>query len=297
MNEYIHRAREGKNDFISFLLTILIVTATLIAASSIPVLLYAFYSGDELISQDKMLLFFGKNTFFLLELLPMALCLLSLVLCVKWIHKRPVLSLFTNRTAFDFKRFAFSCLCWGIFLLLFFGLDWLIEPANLQWNYKGGTFWMLLLISLVFVALQTLFEEVLFRGYLLQAFGAFVPQKWLSIVLTSAFFAAMHLGNPEIELIGNEALLYFFLTAVFLGILATADQGLELSFGFHFINNFFAAVFVTNEWQVFQTDALFKSSTSPQLNTVDWITILILFPFLLYLYSKKYRFRIKTVLE
>lgn len=297
MSEFIHQAKTGKNDFISFTFTILIVSFVLVSGSGISVLLYAALSGEEMISQVKLIDFFGKNGYFLLQLLPVSLSLVALFMCVKWIHKRPVLSLLTTRKKFDFKRVGYSMLCWGGVLLIFFGVDYLLYPSSVKWNYQGLDFWVLLLISLVFVSLQTLFEEVLFRGYLLQAFGAFIPQKWLTILLTALFFAAMHLGNPEIELIGYEALIYFFCTALFLGILVVADKGLELSFGFHFINNFFASVFLTNDWQVFQTEALFKSTANPQINSAHWITICIIFPFFLYLYGRKYRFRLKSVLE
>lgn len=42
--------------------------------------------------------------------------------------------------------------------------------------------------------------------------------------------------------------------------MALMDDGLELSMGYHAINNIFAALILTNEWQAFQTDALFYGS-------------------------------------
>jgi len=285
MSRYLEIAKQGKNDFMSHLLTLLLVSLVLISSSSIASLLYLLLTGDQIISHVKMLTYFGKNGMFLLQLLPVTLSLVCLLACIKWIHKRPIISVFTARNKFDWKRFRFSFLLWLFFLLLLFTIDYLLAPQNIRWQYQAQNFWPLVLISLIFVSLQTLFEEILFRGYLLQAFGAVIPQKWILVLITSLFFMAVHLGNPEVELIGFGALVYFFACGVLLAPLTLLDHGIELAFGFHAINNLFGALFVTNNWQIFQTHALFLNSSEAEMNIAQWITIALVFPFLIYIYE------------
>jgi hypothetical protein len=67
------------------------------------------------------------------------------------------------------------------------------------------------------------------------------------------------------------------------------DDGLELSMGYHAINNLFAAIVVSNEWQVFQTDALFIDHAKPSFGWDAILTISCLQPLLLIYFAKKYR--------
>ena len=50
--------------------------------------------------------------------------------------------------------------------------------------------------SFLVFAVAAAFEEALFRGYILQTFAR-SGLAWLAIVLTSLFFGAVHLGNPN----------------------------------------------------------------------------------------------------
>jgi hypothetical protein len=66
------------------------------------------------------------------------------------------------------------------------------------------------------------------------------------------------------------------------------DDGLELSMGYHAVNNLFAALILTNSWQAFQTDALFIDPTPPSFGWDNYVTLLIIQPLMLFVFSKKY---------
>ncbi len=57
-------------------------------------------------------------------------------------------------------------------------------------------------ISLVVFAAAAAFEESLFRGYILQTFAR-SDLAWLAILLTSVFFGAVHIGNPNAGVIST----------------------------------------------------------------------------------------------
>ena len=70
-------------------------------------------------------------------------------------------------------------------------------------------------VSFAIFAVAAAFEEALFRGYLLQTFAR-SNLAWLAILLTSVFFGAMHLGNPN---------------ATFISTANTILAGIWISFG------------------------------------------------------------------
>ncbi|TNE55793.1 MAG: CPBP family intramembrane metalloprotease [Bacteroidetes bacterium] len=288
MKHFLLAGEKGRNDFFSHALTIALVVGTLAIFSMIPVWIYAIQTNQTQISTALLQKHFGSNLLFLFNLLPIALGLGTLWLCVRYIHKRKFVTLITIRKAPDLKRILFSFLIWMAFLFLFFVLNLFLSPEEISWNFQPAQFGILLLISLVFVSIQCLFEEIFFRGYLLQAFGSTIPNKWIPALLSCGIFTLMHFQNPEVELLGWGALLYYFATAIFLTWITVIDDGIELSSGFHIANNLFGALWLTNDWQVFQTDALFRSHAAAEINSFHWITILAVYPLLMYLYSKKY---------
>ena len=58
--------------------------------------------------------------------------------------------------------------------------------------------------------------------------------------------------------------------------------------GFHAANNLTAALLVTADWTAFQTDSLYRDISDPVLGWDVLVPVLVVFPILLYLFSKKY---------
>ena len=66
------------------------------------------------------------------------------------------------------------------------------------------------------------------------------------------------------------------------------DEGTELTLGLHAVNNIIAAFFVTTNWTVFQTDALYVDISEPSVGWEMFFPVLVLYPILLVVFSKKY---------
>lgn len=225
-----------------------------------------------------------------LLLIPFSFVLIGIMLSVKFIHKRSVLSVFTTRKSFDWKRFGFSFLVWGLVMFAFMILS-MNTGTQIEWNLNVTTFIPLLFISLFLIPIQTTAEELLFRGFLFQGFGFVFKKGWISIFLTGTLFGLLHLANPEVTKIGNIILLFYIGTGVFMAIISHMDDGIELSMGYHTINNIFASLILTNDWQVFQTEAMYIDHSEPMLGAESFLTILVLQPLLILLFSKVYRWK------
>ena len=73
------------------------------------------------------------------------------------------------------------------------------------------------------------------------------------------------------------------------GITTLMDEGAELAIGMHAANNIIAAMLVTSDWMVFQTDALYKDISEPQVNIEALFPVLVVYPILLLIFAKKYQ--------
>lgn len=87
--------------------------------------------------------------------------------------------------------------------------------------------------SLAVFALGAASEEAMFRGYALQTFAR-ARLVWVAILLTSAFFAVAHIGNPNVTVFGllNTALAGIWFVAAYL-----KTRNLWFPFGLHWAWN------------------------------------------------------------
>lgn len=288
--KFIDLAQKGNNKAGSYLLTIgLLVLAYLVASVLILVDLKANFNLDLTSNFDEasIIATMGKNRFFFWILIPFLFAALALIFGVNKVHERPILSLFTARVTFDWKRFFFSFTLYGAILLLFFYLQTIGNP-NLKWQFDPEKFLPLFLIALVFIPIQTACEELIFRSYLMQGLKMRTGNNAFSVLLAGTMFGLMHLGNPEIQQLGYGIIVYYIISGIFLNLIAHADDGIELSLGYHVANNLLTALLVTNNWQAFQTDALYLDTSLPSFTWDMFLMPVIVFPLMYFIFSKKY---------
>ena len=232
---------------------------------------------------------FDSNTTLLLILIPFVVGFVALFLWVKFLHKLDFKSLTTSRKKIDWKRVFFSFLLWGGITIFMIVLDYQLSPENYQWNFEFNKFIVLVIIAVLLVPIQTSFEEYLFRGYLMQGIGIAAKNKWVPLLVTSFIFGMMHIANPEVAKIGYIIMVYYIGTGLFLGILTLMDEGMELALGFHAANNLITALLVTANWTAFQTDSILKDMSEPTAGVDVLIPVIVVFPILLFIFSKKYQ--------
>ena len=232
----------------------------------------------------------GSNRMFFWLLFPFLLVFIVFLLAIKWIHRRPILSVFTTRNRFDWGRVFLSFFLVFIILLITTGIQ-IYFSEDIIWNLEWVRFIPLVIISIVMIPFQTTLEELLFRGYLMQGLKTKLSSNIIAVLLSGCCFGLMHIGNPEIEVIGYHVLSYYIIIGIFLGFLAVFDNGLELSIGFHAANNIFAALIVSNDWQVFQTDALFLDYSTPEFSLNMLLLSIAFLLVLVFVFKRIYRWK------
>jgi hypothetical protein len=293
--KFIKQAYNGKNEFWRYLIGSLIVFVFSVIGQmpfTIAVFAKAYSKGENLmgINESSMLSYLESNLSFFLILLSFAFGFLGLWVAVKFLHQQSMRIIATARERLDWKRISFAFVFWGsISALMIYG-DYITNPDNYIFNFELNRFLILLAIGVVMVPVQTSLEEYVFRGYLMQGFGFLSKNRWFPLLMTSVIFGGMHVFNPEVGKLGYSIMIYYIGTGLFLGIMTLMDEGMELSLGFHAANNLITALLVTADWTAFQTHSVLKDVSDPSIEFTDMILpVFIIFPLLLFIFSKVYK--------
>jgi len=232
-----------------------------------------------------------NNLFLFLMIIPFAFGLFGLIIAIKKIHNLPFLKVLTARKQFDWRRTLIAFIAWFAISYTMIMIDYFISPEHYILNFKLIPFTILVLVSVLFLPFQTSFEEVYFRGYLMQGFGVITKYRVVALIITSTAFGLLHGANPEVAKLGNLLLIYYVIIGFFFGIITLMDDGLELTLGLHAANNIFTALFVTTNWSVFQTDALFIDNSEPEMNWMLFVPLFLVYPLVLLWFSKKFAWK------
>jgi membrane protease YdiL (CAAX protease family) len=292
---YIEQAFKGLHEWWRYFVGIVLVILAVIAGQipfTVAVFIKSYSDGNGLQSLDNsnVMSLLEPNLNLFLMLLSFAVGLFALFFVAKFLHKQTIVQLTTSRSKIDWSRFWFTFILWGIISSAFIVIGYFMSPANYVWNFKLIPFLILLVIVIVFIPLQTSFEEYLFRGYLMQGIGVVAKNRWLPLLITSVSFGLLHIANPEVEKLGYTIMIFYIGTGLFLGIMTLMDEGMELALGFHAANNFFAALFVSADWTALQTHSILKDISDPSETLLSEMVlpVFVVFPILLLIMSKKY---------
>lgn len=294
---YIQQAFNYLHDWWRYAIgLVLIFIATQIG--SLPFVGIAFFkviseggSTEVLLDEKSLMTILDSNLTLFLMLLGFAVGLLGLYFVVKYIHKQPFKTVTTTRKKTDWGRFWFGFLLIAVVTIVLTVADYYSNPEDYVLQFEVVPFLILALISIIFIPLQTSFEEYLFRGYLMQGIGVLVRNRWVPLIITSVIFGGLHYFNPEVEKLGPIIMIYYIGTGFFLGIMTLMDEGLELALGFHAGNNLVGALLVTADWTVFQTNSIFKDISEPSAGFDILIPVLVMYPIFLGLMAWRYKWK------
>lgn len=293
---FIQQAYKGKTEWWRYLVGTVIVLFFWQFLGAIPLMgsiLVKFAKEGNFeslggLDTDTIMQIFDSNLTLLLLLLMFVIGLMGLFLAAKQLHKQSITSLTTSRTKIDWKRVFFSFSLWGALVVVFTLLAYFMSPDDFVWNFDLNKFLILAVIAIALIPIQTSFEEYLFRGYLMQGLGVLAKNRWFPLLTTSIVFGLMHFANPEVEKLGPIIMVYYIGTGLLLGVMTLMDEGMELALGFHAANNLITALLVTTDWTAFQTHSILKDISEPSAGFDILFPVLVLFPIILFILSKKY---------
>jgi uncharacterized protein len=200
----------------------------------------------------------------------------GLVLAVKWLQRRPLMSLLTPN-GFDLRRAWQGFAVFVVINAIFSLMEYLLYPGHFRLNVNADKLLIFLPFILIFIPLQVAIEELVFRGYLLQSLRTFTSKPWLIVITSSALFMVMHLWNPEAKL-GVLVVLQYLLLGIFFSTITLRDGRMELAIGAHAGNNIFNAAIERFDGAIYETPTLFLSNTmNPEYGLLSLIFGSVLF--------------------
>lgn len=255
----------------------------------IPLSIAVLFSGKMPQNNADLYSLFDSNVFLFFALLTFVFAFIGLYLVVEKLHLQKFITIITSRERLDWSRIFVSFGMWLIISVILFFASYFYDSSEIVLQFNLIPFAILCVITLILMPIQTTAEELLFRGYLMHGFYNLSLNKWFPLLMTSLIFGTMHIMNPEVERIGYLILVYYICTGLFLGIITLMDEGTELAIGFHAANNIIASLLITTDYTVFQTHSIFKDISEPSINFEVFFPVLVLFPILLFYFSKKYK--------
>ena len=215
-----------------------------------------------------------SNLYLFTMLFPFFIGLITFMLLIKPLNHRNFTCTINGTNGFRWNRFLISALVWLLISAIYLYVYIKLEPLNFKVNNRSMvTLVPLILMSVLFIPFQAAFEEIIFRGYLMQGFAVLARNRWIPLIMTSILFGLMHIMNPEVSEFGFGTMMpQYILFGLIFGLITILDDGIEAAMGAHTANNVFLCIMVTNESSALQTPALYQ-----QIEINPWADLISMF--------------------
>lgn len=247
---FLDNALQGKHNKTSYFLTIgiTLIGGTLASILFIVLLMVVYFltfGTNGLESQINILLY---NPMLLLVMVGVSYGIFSLLfyLCIRFIHKRQFISLINTRKKIIWVKILKGAGLWAGIMLIYTVISLIFNDGSLSFNFNLMPFLFLLILSLLVFPIQASFEEIFFRGYLMQAFGLITKKPVIPLILTSLIFGLIHFYNGTDLNMSISIVISALILGLMLGIIVLGENGLETAMGAHIANNMFVALFLNS---------------------------------------------------
>ncbi len=193
----------------------------------------------------------------------------SLYIASKIVKDRPFSSYSSSRGGWNFKLYLKALIIPVILYIIYLCADTAINGPKGTSNFSIP----FLIVLFVSVPLQSIAEEYMFRGLLMQTLGSWFKIPVLALALQAIIFALLH-GYNILGLIET------LVSGIIYGFFAWKTNGIEVSSALHTANNFTLGLFIMFGLQL--------STSTPQLTSVlPTIIFEIILSIIMYYVGKK----------
>jgi len=207
------------------------------------------------------------NAYLLMMIFPFIVGLIMFIILIKPLNYRSLGTVINGNKKFRWSRFLIAAGVWTIIAALYLIINIKIDPTNFSLNNVSRSIIPIILISLFLLPFQASFEEILFRGYLMQGFTVLFRNRLFPLLMTSVLFGLLHVMNPEVKEFGFFTMMpQYVVFGIIFGIITILDDGIEAAMGAHSANNAFLSIMVTHKASTLQTPAIYE-----QINIQPWV--------------------------
>jgi len=184
---FLDNALQGKHTKGSYLLTIgiTLIGGTFASILFIVLLMVAYvltFRTPGLESQINLLLY---NPLLLLVIIGVSYGIFALLfyLCIRLIHKKKFISLINTGKKINLIRILKGAGLWASIMAIYTLISLIYNDGSLSFNFNPVPLLYLLILSFLVFPLQASFEEIFFRGYLMQGLGLLSEKPVVPLIL------------------------------------------------------------------------------------------------------------------
>ena len=244
--KFLDNVYNGKNTKGSYFLTIVITvfggSIAAILFILLLMLLYVFSSGNMMFSSQVDTLMFNPFVTLIFVGLTYGIFALLFYLCIQFIHKKKFISLINIGKNIKWKRIIKGAGLWTGIMAFFTIMSLIFQHGDVTYNFNLSSFLILVVLSILIFPLQASFEEIFFRGYLMQGFRLISNKPVVPLVLTALIFGSIHFYNGSSLTTSLTIVISAVILGLMLGIIVLGENGLETAMGVHIANNMFVAI-------------------------------------------------------
>jgi membrane protease YdiL (CAAX protease family) len=301
-NKFLEAGREGKNEWWRYLVGILLsfvagyglIGAVPLLAIVIRGVLKGYFTLEDAQQNQANLenaefLHVDKNVLLACILFIFVAGMFFLWIAVKYVHKKRFMSIIASeRKPFSYSRYFTAFIIYITLSAISLAISYFSNPSEFQVVFEPLPFLGSLIICLILLPIQTGWEELFLRGYLLQGLGLWLKKPLVPLFITSITFGLLHMANAEVAANGvAEMLPQYILPGLIFGAIALLDERLELAMGLHLANNLFSILTVTSPEMTIQANSIWRvpSMGGAENMILGTLPLLIVIPILWKIYN------------
>ena len=212
---FLDNAHNGKNNWWRYLFTSILTLGggKILAMIILPIFIYIFFYflvifgfittdwANAIISNP----FFGLIIIGIIYSFNFSLFYLLL----RFIHRKKIINLVNTVSRVSLRKIIKGAGIWLTVITLVTLLSLMTDPGSFKVTFNLNNFFILLILSLIVFSIQAPFEELFFRGYLMQGFGLLSKKPVIPLLATSVIFAALHYWNSTNTMMSVDIVMIF----------------------------------------------------------------------------------------
>lgn len=172
---------------------------------------------------------------YLFQAIGIIVMILTIYLVLRLIDKKRLKDIGFINIKRGFKHLSLGLIFGAVSMTLIFLILLATNNIELTNSFTQPQFSWSTLTGLIFFIFVGLNEELFARGYCMMALSQ-TGRRWVPIVVSAIIFSAMHLGNPNLKILG---LFNIFLVGILFSYMVVKTNNIWMAIGYHITWNYF----------------------------------------------------------
>ena len=162
------------------------------------------------------------------------------MLVLRFLHRLSWRAALGSERHFDWDLFVRAAIAYLLVAVLGLAVTYVGAPQRMRIVPHGWQHGLWIALAMLVILPQAFAEDYLFKGYLVRAWGAVIPCRFVVIPLLAAGFTSLHAVNPDVNADRWFNLIQFFLAQLLMFGIFVRTGNLASAVGMHWAQNVIA---------------------------------------------------------